>query len=167
MYKRNLKYKEGFTLIEVVIYIGLFGIMVAGLIVAVYQLSEGARGASNKVSTGEEINFVLKKLDYVLNDASDIINPVSGTANELEVNKTDYDNNPILVRLNETESIVEICEEDCSLAEDFKPITTKNVTVGTLSFKYMPSYGVRNEGIEITLVVDGITSKITKYLKHD
>jgi len=72
-YRKN----SGFTLIEVIIYIGLFSIIIGGGMVAAYGIIEGTDAGSNKIVLQEEANFLLRKINWALTGAT-LVN-VSGT----------------------------------------------------------------------------------------
>ncbi len=61
--------KKGFTLIELVIYIALFGILMTTAVSATTQLLEN--GARNKLAVGteEEGTFILRKFNWILSGA--------------------------------------------------------------------------------------------------
>lgn len=139
--------QRGFTLIEMLVYIGLFSIIIGGLISSIYYISQNTQSTSNKVLTQEEINFVKKKIDWALNE----VESVSASGSSLNINKSAGN---IIIRLN-TDGDIEI-EED----SEKNPITTKNVKVDNLNFTYNSDTKVLN--IEFTL--NGIVTNISKYL---
>jgi type II secretory pathway pseudopilin PulG len=57
---------RGFTLIEVVLYIGLFGILVGGVIIAAYQLLEGGDRNQVNILIQEEGTFLNRKINWAL-----------------------------------------------------------------------------------------------------
>src|SRR3989344_7584602 len=89
---------RGFTLIEMVIYIGLFSIIMAGLITVAFQLSQSAGETSEKVVTEKEINFILKKFDWVFTGA--LSESVDITSGELSIENPSISSDPIILRLN-------------------------------------------------------------------
>lgn len=66
-----LNTNKGFTLIEVVIYLALFSIIIGGALVSVYNIIESSGKLENKVVMQEEANFLLRKINWVLNGARD------------------------------------------------------------------------------------------------
>ncbi len=60
-YKRR---KSGFTLVEVVIYIGLFGILMTGGIVATYQLLQGGAHNETAINIQEEADHQISKFGF-------------------------------------------------------------------------------------------------------
>lgn len=79
----------GFTLIETIIYIGLFSLMFSGIFVSIYPLFSGAERMTRNIAGEGETAFILSKIDYALdsvitNPGGQITSPAEGmTANEL------------------------------------------------------------------------------------
>ena len=126
MKNNKQKINSGFTLIEMLIYIALFSIMMGGLVVVVFQLSQNAGKLSSKNITQEEINFALKKIDWALTSAS-------GASVNISTSEISF-NNPqaIIINLSSGNHI------QMKINGVVNPLTTKNVKVTNLSFQYMP-----------------------------
>ncbi len=82
---------RGFTLLETIIYIGLFGIMMSGIFVSIYPLLTGAERLTRGIVTEGEAAFILAKIEHALSDtitSTDgiISTPTEGThADELRI----------------------------------------------------------------------------------
>lgn len=76
--------KKGFTLIEILIYLGLFSFVVGGLLVFTYRVIEGSGDLQSKVALSEEAIFILRKLDWALSGATVISVP---SATSLQITK--------------------------------------------------------------------------------
>lgn len=61
---------QGFTLIEVIIYIGLSSLLLTGVIVSTFQLIDGNIWFSKHVNALVEGNFVLQKIAILTRDIS-------------------------------------------------------------------------------------------------
>ncbi len=158
------KLMSGFTLIEIIIYMTLFSIMMGGLIVTVFQLIQNTEKMTLKNFDQEEINFVLKKIDWAFSDAISINHPLSGTSDELEVNKYNYIDNPVTLRLNTFDpqhKHIELCLNNI----DCNPITTRNVEVNDFSVIYLDNIDPIPDGIETIINIDGIEISNIKYLR--
>ncbi|MES2059838.1 MAG: prepilin-type N-terminal cleavage/methylation domain-containing protein [Patescibacteria group bacterium] len=77
--------KRGFTLIELVIYIALFGVLMTGASVATYQLLEGGTRNETAVAIQEEGSFLNRKINWALTGATIAI--VSPDGSVLTINK--------------------------------------------------------------------------------
>ena len=93
-----LRNSKGFTLIETLIYIALFTILVGTAFATAYQLIQGTDILNTKTVNQEEVNFVLRKINWALGDVSTINNPLSGSSGYLSV--TRYDSSVVEMRLN-------------------------------------------------------------------
>ncbi len=156
---KHTQHNRGFALIEMIIYIALFGIMMGGVIVTVYQLSESSKKTQAQAGVQDEINFVAKKINWTLTGITEVVAPSSGTSNALTVMK---DGQTFSIRRNAINQTIEMCTTNtCTADSDFLPISTVNVKVESLSFTYDPTTKV----ISSTFIVNGIPATVTKYLK--
>lgn len=57
---------RGFTLIEVLVYIALFGILIGGAVIATYQLLEGEERNHEALRIEQEGMFLIRKMDWIL-----------------------------------------------------------------------------------------------------
>lgn len=73
----------GFTLIEVVVYIGLFGVLMSGAVVTVYALLSGIHDNRNEIALYGEAQFINNKLGWALAGASKVM-LISSTTFEIE-----------------------------------------------------------------------------------
>lgn len=76
--------KNGFTLIETVIYLGLFAIIMAGVLTSVYSVSQTGGRNQARAMIQEEGTYLLGKIDWVLSGAETINLPI-GSGNVLQV----------------------------------------------------------------------------------
>lgn len=80
---------SGFTLIETIIYIGLFSLIFTGIFVSIYPLFSGAERLTRNIAGEGETAFVLAKIRYALaatitDNSGTIVSPAEGeTASEL------------------------------------------------------------------------------------
>lgn len=150
--------KSGFTLIETIIYIALFTLLVSSAFVTAYQLIQGTDILNKKSANQEEVNFVLRKINWVLNGVATINNPSSGYSNSLTV--TRYDSTVLDFRLNAGK--IELKD---GVSGSFVPLTTDNVKVTTLQFQYVPAVGTSPAGIIASTTINGFVATTTKYLR--
>lgn len=146
---------QGFTLIEIIIYIGLFSIMIGGLFVSVFQIIQNLGGVEEKITVEEEMNFVVKKIDWALNEMTAVNFPLSGTASSLDVDRNGDD-----VEIGMNGGNIAMCLE----GECFD-ITSVNVNVDNLVFEYLPAIGSAPVGIRTTVVLNGRVISFNKYLR--
>jgi hypothetical protein len=65
-------YNRGFTLIETVLYLALFGIVIGGAIVGAYSIFESAAHNQTKAMVIEEGSYLTGKIDWLLSNAADV-----------------------------------------------------------------------------------------------
>jgi len=154
---------QGFVLIELIIYVGLFSIMIGGLIISAFLLMDTSYKTDVRTDTQEEMNFVLKKLDWALIGAENINIP---NPNTLEVTNP---NIPGLITFQFDSS-----DEEINMkigGGGFEPITTINVDViSTITkptkFVLIPGGSTIIEGVNIFLNIDDQTTNLSKYLRY-
>ncbi len=71
----NTNREAGTTLIEVLIYITIFGFIMTSALMATYQILTGSQSLDNKNYTEEEAGFIIAKINWALNDISAINSP--------------------------------------------------------------------------------------------
>ena len=59
---------SGFTLIETIIYIGLFSLIFTGIFVSIHPLFTGAARMTSNIAIEGESAFILAKIEYALSD---------------------------------------------------------------------------------------------------
>ncbi|OGG47608.1 hypothetical protein A2761_00065 [Candidatus Kaiserbacteria bacterium RIFCSPHIGHO2_01_FULL_51_33] len=69
-YHFSKKSGKGFTLLETIIYIGLSGLILAGILGTVYPLMSGADSISKSVTAEGEALFILRKVFFALSSVS-------------------------------------------------------------------------------------------------
>lgn len=146
---------KGFTLIESLIYIALFTLILSGGFATAYNLIEGTDRLNTRTVIIEESNFVLRKINWVLNGAETVTVPSSNT---LEVTK--FDGKEYEITLDGT--VIEMSEVG---GETNVPLTTENVEVLSLNFEYLPADSGSPAGIISTINIDGIISTTTRYIR--
>ncbi len=147
---------KGLTLIEVIIYIGLFAIMIGGVLVSVFQIAQNTGKGETAVLVAEEMNFIKKKIDFTLSSMTSITSPTSGSANILQIKQGSTN---ITIRKNASGNI-EICTG--GTCED---ISSVNVKVENLSFTYISPIGTEPAGINTSITINGRQTSFTKYIR--
>ncbi|MEK7133550.1 MAG: prepilin-type N-terminal cleavage/methylation domain-containing protein [Patescibacteria group bacterium] len=147
---------RGFSLIETIIYIGLFALIMGGGLLAVHQLLQASAQVNDKATIQDEESFVLRKIDWALSGASAIFVPSQTT-----LTVTRYDSNTVDFRLNGT--AIEMRES--AIGASYIPITTSNVTVNGLTFTYIAPVGSGPEGVTASTTINGLDASTTKYIR--
>lgn len=136
-----MKTENGFTLIEVMVYLGLFAILFGGVILAAYNIVESSDRNQTKAMVQEEGNFLMAKINWVISGAQSITSPAIGAAClapacPLSVIKWDTSiGNPVVVSLTGT---------DMTLTRGSNPpavLNNNNVQIINLSFTHTNASG--------------------------
>ncbi|HJY62910.1 MAG TPA: prepilin-type N-terminal cleavage/methylation domain-containing protein [Ignavibacteria bacterium] len=87
----HYKNKNGFTLIELILYIGLVGIILSGIIFFTWNIIFGGTKSNIQLLVNQNIRFASKRISYEIRNASNI-NSVS--SNDLCLASSDLSRNP-------------------------------------------------------------------------
>ena len=82
-YSRTMKKQNGFTLIEVLVYIALFGIMMLGIVGVTYAILESTGKGQSRIVMQEVGDFLMGKINWALTGATTTV----VTASTLSVTK--------------------------------------------------------------------------------
>jgi len=92
----NMRRKEGFTLIETLVYLALLGLVFTGLMASAFAMAESIDRVKMKAIVQEEANFIMAKInwasagDWGVVKPVNIANPTSGNSGtELGLRKSD------------------------------------------------------------------------------
>ena len=143
--------QQGFTLFEVLIYIALFTLVIGGGVMTTFRLFDGSAQVQ-AITEGEiELNFVLRKIDWALNGASNV--SVSADQNTLTVL-----NNAIAYEFTETNDRVTI-----TFAGNEYDLSSDRINITDIEFDLT---GTNPQQLDITMEIDGdIVGPITRYIR--
>ena len=167
--------QEGFTLIESIVYIGLFGIMVSGLFISIYPFFTGAEQLSRNITIEGESAFMLRKIHFALSQhitsAEDniVIPPLGSTTNKL------------VIAHNETESVrFELDDTQlfctppllCHMllygkhGEALLPLNNERVSVKDFTVSHTQPHGDTSRRIEIFFTLNDVPVGPVYYYVH-
>jgi hypothetical protein len=155
---------NGFMLIEIIVYIGLFSIMIGGLLVSVFFISKSSY--ENELIFQEEMNFVIQKLNWALSGV-EIIN-VSPDNSYLHIINPNISPDEIIFKFNQEYQRMELKIN----GNDYFPITTQNVKVENTQdkptkFVFISSLGDAPMGVSIFLNIANFSINYNKYLQYE
>ena len=112
---------RGFTLMEVLIYIALFGIIMSGAMVATFQLVDGGTRNEQSIAIQEEGTFISRKINWALAGASS----ASAAGNTLTIVRPDLGSgSPIVIAAGtSTITLTRGSGSPVTLSGDVFPIT--------------------------------------------
>ena len=137
----------GFTLIETLIYIAFFAVLVGSLLGITFQTIDNSARLSKKITIQQEANFILRKIEWALNNATS----ASVVGNVLTVDLYDGAGS---VKYSWTGDYVNITRGAVT-----EPLNSGNVKVSAVSF-------LKNgQEIKTSLNVEGENFELTKFLR--
>src|SRR3989344_7974807 len=136
---------RGFTLVETLIYIALFSLIFSGALLAVYELLAGSQKNTQKVIIEEEANFLLRKIEWALTGADEILEPVEGeNGRALLIDRADEKVGFVLVGDN-----LAISRDAGSPV----PLNNERVGVSVLTFEHLPATGEKPAAVRTSFVI--------------
>ena len=89
---------RGFLLVEILIYLFLFAIIVGGSVSVFYSLLESSERISEESLESDEAEFILGKINWMLNGNPEILEPANGEEGQkLSVIKNNFPDNPLVL----------------------------------------------------------------------
>jgi hypothetical protein len=168
---KNLKNNLGFTLIEVVVYLGLFAILMGGMVTAAYSVFESSDRDQTKIMIQEEGDFLIAKINWALSGMQAINTPFAESIGSiLSVNKWDASGSTIPVTINLTGT-------DMFIINSINPpieLNNSNVMVKNLIFTHIYNDD-SNESIQVNFTLESKTANgmsasqdfsTTKYIRN-
>lgn len=152
--------RAGFTLIEVLIYVAFFSFLIGSLLAITFQTIDSTSRINKKITVQQEADFVLRKLEWVLNGSESVdLPPLGGSGPELNVNNS---NLGIF-----SPAIFSSIDSNINLklgSEASLPLTTQNINISNLNFTHSQEAG-QPEKIIIDFEVGKESFKLIKYLR--
>lgn len=124
---------RGFTLIEAIVYLALFGIMITGIVSGAFSVIESSGRNQTHAMLQEEGNFIIGKIHYALASASQVNAPATSGGT---LTTTKYDSTSVTLAPNGTG--VDIKDAVNPTAISF---TNDDVTVTNLQFVRVAATG--------------------------
>lgn len=161
-----LSHSAGFTLIETLVYLGLFGIIMGSLAVAVYGIVEANGRGDARVVIQEEGGFLIGKMNWALSGASSIA--VGVTPPSLAVNKYGFGLNPLVFTI--VGNAVRLQEGGGAVVS----LNSNSVQVINFVVTNIPAANGKPQGVTVGFTLRGTTPKgvtidqdfsTTKYLR--
>ncbi len=143
--------KKGFTLIEVVIYLALFGLLMGGAVVSAFSLFESSSRNETSIMLQEEGSFIIAKISATLSGVQTVILPEENlSGSTLSVVKWDVGaGNPIVISLSGSDIILS------HQANPGVPLNNSNVSITNLNFTHTLNTG---EGTKPESVTSSFTA---------
>ncbi len=155
---RNNNTQQGFTLLEAVMYIGLFSIIIGGLLMVSYGIIEGSAHQSITINETEEKTFLLQKVNSLLVGAQEILSPPLGdSGSELSFTKSGDSKDPYTI--NEREGKLYITNS----GKEQTPLHNLYIKVVGLRFERLP-VTAHEEKLITKITINNEQFEIVKFL---
>ncbi len=138
----------GFTLLEMILYIGLTTFLLASVIASAYPLFTNAERLSARTTTDIETSFAIQKISWALSGVSTINVPASGDS-EGTLSLTTVSGGDISFRLEN--NALEISDDGAT----WTPLTSSRVPIQNLLFTHVPPTGGTPRSLQISFDVNG------------
>lgn len=149
----KLRTRYGFTLIELVIYVGIFAIIISFVIGIVGGLGGSANANRGRVTVNTESDLVMGKIKWAMAGARAITSPAaSSTSGTLSVLKYDPADNPI---------VIQIASGTITLSRaggPAVPLTSGNARADDLRFTHNPETSNAPESVSVALAISASSS---------
>jgi prepilin-type N-terminal cleavage/methylation domain-containing protein len=141
----NNRDQKGFTLIETMMYLALFGLLIGGAVAASYNVIESSNRSSTKSMLIEEGNFLVAKINWALSGVQSVNLPAS-------------DSNPP----NNASSELSVTKWDSAIGNvDIKPLGIKDIGIT----KSSTTLALNNTNVSISnLLFDHVNDTNTEYV---
>ncbi|MBI3589348.1 MAG: prepilin-type N-terminal cleavage/methylation domain-containing protein [Candidatus Liptonbacteria bacterium] len=151
--------KNGFTLIEVIVYMGLFSLVVGGLLVATYTIIEGSSRLQSRVVVNEEAEFLLRKINWALTGAGAVSVP---SASSLQMVKPSLPlvDNPLVFTYDTGNLLLQRGNKSAT------PLNSASVQVTSVAFTYNSSRKTVRVQITLANLSESQTFDVTRYLRQ-
>jgi hypothetical protein len=150
--EKNIFPARAFTLVEVMIYIALFGMLVGGAVVSAYQVLSGGARNQRSIEIQEEGTFIHRKINWEVAQA----NTASVVSDTLVLE-------PGHVVFAEDAGRMTIARGASSVA---LPISSESVVLASTTFAVTPGVGGKPTSVRASFLVDDVPFAFVRYLRN-
>ncbi len=152
---------RGFTLIETLVYLGLFAIVIGGLLVSAFYLIDSGTKNEKEISIQEEGTFLSRKLNWAVASACNAVDTGSGLKLTWKSGLPSSEN-PLTVALDSSDGSLTL-QRGAGAA---LPLSTSEFKVSNLAFSIDKSKSDRPTYVGITFEVEGTPFRLDTYLRQ-
>lgn len=150
---------SGFTLIETIVYLALFGFIMSGTVLSAYQLFEASGRSSTRAMLGEEGDFISAKIDWALSGVQTVVAPGAPVVGGACTNSVTLS----VVKWNATVGtvVVALSGGEMTLSKAGGPanvLNNANVTVTNVNFVHCYPGGTNPESVEAHFTLSARTT---------
>ena len=155
--KKNYMHR-GFTLVEVLIYIALFGLLMSGAVVSAYQLLQSGENQEISFAAQQEGTFINRKLAWALAPATAV--SASG-GNILTITRPDLGSQSPIVVDGSGDRITLKRGSGAAL-----PLSTEGLALSNVVFSTNPPANGLPEAVHVSYTLGGKDFTYAMYLRH-
>lgn len=159
---RKKQMQNGFTLVELILYIALVSIFISGAVLFAWDIIYGGVKSQTQRNVIQNLRLVSKRISYEIRNASGV---VSLSSSDLCLSNTNATYNPTRIYLSGGKLRIGWGGGSCGATTNDEPLTSSNVTVPTLIFTDLSS-GVDSININFSVTVDS-TGDRQEYQKSE
>ncbi len=166
---------SGFTLIETIIYIGLFSLIFTGIFVSIHPLFTGAARMTSNIAIEGESAFILAKIEYALSDTITspegvVTTPTAGTTGNTLLLEFDGDERFVFAMDNSNAfcSPPLVCKM-LTLSEDgaaAQPLNAGRVQIENFSVTHVDPPGDGPRYLDVSFTANGEPIGPVRYYLH-
>jgi len=147
---------RGVTLLETIIYLGLFGVLMSGALVTVYQLLHAGTHTMERIAVQEEGLFINRKLSWAFAGATAVSAPDTKT---LLITRPDLGEQSPLTITEQTGALL-LARGGAAPV----PLTTSELVVSSTSVTVEPAQSGIPALVRVSYAVDGQLFQFMTYL---
>lgn len=173
--ERRVTNTQGFTLIETIIYIGLFSLIFTGIFVSIHPLFTGAARMTKNIAIEGESAFILAKIDYALSDTVTssqgiVTTPAAGaTANSLVLEFGGNEQFEFTLDNSNTFCSAPLVCKMLTLSEDgaaAQPLNAGRVQIENFSVTHVAPSGPVPRYLDVSFTANGESIGPVRYYLH-
>lgn len=147
----------GFTLIETLIYSGLFAIVVSFSVIIFYQIVSLEAQNRTRRDVETEADFLMRKIIWALNSTQSVSSPAAGaTSSVLTLARYNFSGNPLTFDIS-------LGTARLSRAGGVAvPLTGSNISITQMFFSHIAASGTVPEAVQVILSVAASTSEAVR-----
>lgn len=141
---------KGFTLIEMVMYMGIFSLILIIVLPSFYFVSASVDREKTLMLESEEMNFILAKVDRLISDSAEIIEPLPNqTRDILKLNLARLPSEQVTIGLEENSIYIQR-----GLGGTREKINSDRVKISNLNFEHVPENQYRRSAVSFSFQIN-------------
>lgn len=159
--RKKVQFNQGFTLVEMILYIAIVSIFMTGLVYFTWDVIYGRVKSFVHQEVNQNIRFASKRIAYEIKNAKSVTSPTSGSASSITLEYTEVGRNPTII--NVADGRIQIgygSSGNCPVSNPC--FLTSNKLNSSLSFANLSSGNSSNIKFSITVASSGDRQEFNK-----